>query len=168
VTTALGSLLFGGLGYGFLSAFLPILNAEAFVVAAAAGAAPLAWWGVLGVSLGQTAGKVAIFVLARKGVHRRFLRARPPRPPGQPSNAWRRRLQAWSTRLMLQLDRTWVGALVVLVSAAVGVPPLAVVAVVAGLRRTPLVPFTAAVLVGRLARFAALAWPVAAIAGGGA
>jgi membrane protein YqaA with SNARE-associated domain len=53
---------------------------------------------------------------------------------------------------------------VVLVSAAAGLPPLAVVAVVAGLRRTPLVAFTVAVLVGRLARFGALAWPVVAIA----
>jgi membrane protein YqaA with SNARE-associated domain len=164
VTTALVSLLFGGLGYGFVSAFIPIINAEAFVVAAAAGAASLAWWGVVGVTLGQTAGKVAIFVLARKGVHRRFLRARTPRPARQPARPWRARLNAWSSRLMLQLDRTWVGALVVLVSAAGGVPPLAVVAVVAGLRRTPLVTFAVAVLVGRLARFAALAWPVVAIA----
>jgi membrane protein YqaA with SNARE-associated domain len=34
----------------------------------------------------------------------------------------------------------------------------------AGLRRTPLAVFVVAVLVGRLARFAVLAWPVAAIA----
>ena len=163
MTTEILSLLFGGLGYGFVSAFVPVVNAEAFVVAAAAGAAALAWWGVLGVTLGQTAGKVAIFLLARKGVHRRFLRARPKRPARPPAGGWRAAVHAWSSRLLLQLDRRWVGGLVVLVSAAGGVPPLAVVAVVAGLRRTPLVTFIVAVLVGRLARFAVVAWPVAAI-----
>jgi len=34
----------------------------------------------------------------------------------------------------------------------------------AGLRRTPLASFVVAVVVGRLARFAVLAWPVAVIA----
>lgn len=121
-------------------------------------------WGVVGITLGQTAGKVAIFVLARKGVHRRFLRDRPPRAPRRPPRAWREGVRVWSDRLLLLLDRPWVGGLVVLVSSAVGVPPLAVVAVVAGLRRTPLATFGVAVFVGRLVRFAVLAWPVAAIA----
>ena len=164
MTAGLLTLLLGGLGYGIVSAFIPLLNAEAFVVAAAAGGAMAAWWGVAGVSLGQTIGKVAIFVMVRKGVHRKFLRERPRRPGPQPTSAWRLKLRDWSARLLLHLDRPLVGGLVVLVSASVGVPPLAVVAVVAGLRRTPLAVFTVAVLVGRAARFAAIAWPVAAIA----
>ncbi|TPG19016.1 hypothetical protein [Pedococcus bigeumensis] len=164
MTTALLYLALGGLGYGIVSAFIPLLNAEAFVVAAAAGGASAAVWGVAGASLGQTVGKVAIFVMVRKGVHRRFLRERRRRPAQQPTSAWRLRLRDWSARLLLQLDRPWVGGLVVLVSASAGLPPLAVVAVVAGLRRTPLAMFTVAVLLGRAARFAALAWPVAAIA----
>ena len=164
MTAGLITLLLGGLGYGIVSAFIPLLNAEAFVVAAAAGGESAAWWGVAGVSLGQTVGKVAIFVMVRKGVHRRFLRERRRRPAQQPSSAWRLKLRDWSARLLLHLDRTWVGGLVVLVSASAGVPPLAVVAVVAGLRRTPLAMFTVAVLLGRAARFAALSWPVAAIA----
>jgi membrane protein YqaA with SNARE-associated domain len=164
VTAGLLTLLLGGLGYGIVSAFVPILNAEAFVLAASAGGAATASWGVVGVTLGQTAGKVAIFVLVRKGVHRRFVRERPPRPARAASSRWRRTLRSWSAWLLLQLDRPWVGGLVVFASASAGVPPLAVVAVVAGLRRTPLVVFTVAVLVGRLVRFAALAWPVAAIA----
>jgi membrane protein YqaA with SNARE-associated domain len=163
VTAGLLTVLLGGLGYGIVSAFIPILNAEAFVVAAAAGGASAALWGVVGVSFGQTAGKVAIFVMVRKGVHRRFLRQRPPRPAQQPTSAWRLKLRDWSARLLLQLDRPWIGGLVVFVSASAGVPPLAVVAVVAGLRRTTVVAFTVAVILGRLARFAALAWPVAAI-----
>lgn len=163
MTTGLLSLLLGGLGYGLVSAFVPIFNSEAFVLAAAATSVSAAWWGVAGITLGQTAGKVAIFVLARKGVHRRFLRDRPPRTPRKPPGPWRQRVRVWSDRLLLMLDRPWVGGLVVLVSAALGVPPLAVVAVVAGLRRTPLVAFSVAVFVGRLLRFAALAWPVAAI-----
>jgi membrane protein YqaA with SNARE-associated domain len=164
VTAGLLTLLLGGLGYGTVSAFIPLINAEAFVVAAAAGGAMAAWWGVAGVSLGQTIGKVAIFVMVRKGVHRKFLRERPRRPAKQPTSAWRLRLRDWSARLLPHLDRPLVGGLVVLVSASAGVPPLAVVAVVAGLRRTPLAVFVVAVLLGRAARFAAIAWPVAAIA----
>lgn len=164
MTAGLLTLLLGGLGYGLVSAFIPLLNAEAFVVAAAAGGPSAAWWGVLGVSLGQTAGKVAIFVMVRKGVPRRFLRERTRRPAKQPTSAWRLKVRDWSARLLLHLDRPWTGGLVVFVSAFAGVPPLAVVAVVAGLRRTTVVAFTVAVIVGRLARFGVLAWPVAAIA----
>jgi membrane protein YqaA with SNARE-associated domain len=163
VTTGLLTLLLGALGYGILSAFIPLLNAEAFVVAAAAGGASAAWWGVLGVSLGQTVGKVAIFVMVRRGVHRRFLRERPRRPAREPTRAWQLKVRDWSARLLLHLDRPWIGGLVVFVSASAGVPPLAVVAVVAGLRRTTVVAFTVAVVLGRLARFAVLAWPVVAI-----
>lgn len=164
MTAGLLTLLLGGLGYGILSAFIPLLNAEAFVLAAAAGGVATGSWGVVGVTLGQTVGKVAIFVLVRKGVHRRFLRERPARQARRPSSEWRRTLHAWSARQLFRLDQPWVGGLVVLVSASAGLPPLAVVAVVAGLRRTPLPVFTVAVLVGRAARFAAIAWPVAAIA----
>lgn len=163
MTASLLTLLLGSLGYGVASAFIPILNAEAFVVAAAAGGARLAVLGVAGVSVGQAVGKVAIFLLVRKGVHHRFLRERAPRAAPVRSG-WRLRLRTWSDRLLVHLDRPLVGGLVVLTSAAGGIPPLAVVAVMAGLRRTPLPVFVAGVLVGRLARFAVLAWPVAAIA----
>jgi membrane protein YqaA with SNARE-associated domain len=115
------------------------------------------------VSAGQAVGKVAIFVLVRKGVHQRFLRQR-VRRPGRAPGGWRLRLRTWSERMLVQLDRPVVGGLVVLASAAGGVPPLAVVAVMAGLRRTPWPVFAVAVLVGRLARFAVLAWPVAVLA----
>jgi membrane protein YqaA with SNARE-associated domain len=164
VTTGLLSLLLGGLGYGLVSAFVPLFNSEAFVVAAAASGVSAVWWGVVGLTLGQTAGKVVIFVLARKGVHRRFIRERPPRPAGKSLPPWRQRIQSWSARLLVQLDRRWVGGLVVFVSSTTGLPPLAVVSVMAGLRRTPATAFTVAVFAGRLVRFGVLAWPVAALA----
>ena len=163
MTASLLTLLLGSLGYGVASAFIPILNAEAVVVAAAAGGRTLALVGVAGVTAGQTVGKVTIFLLVRKGVHHRFMRERGPRPPRSLSG-WRLRVRTWSERMLVQLDRPVVGGLVVLASAAGGIPPLAVVAVMAGLRRTSLPVFVVAVLVGRLARFAVLAWPVAVIA----
>jgi membrane protein YqaA with SNARE-associated domain len=163
VTASLLTLLLGSLGYGVASAFIPILNAEAVVLAAAAGGRTFAVLGVTGVTLGQAIGKVTIFLLVRKGVHHRFMRERPPRPD-RTTSGWRLRLRTWSERMLVHLDQPVVGGLVVLASAAGGIPPLAVVAVMAGLRRTPLPAFVVAVLVGRLARFAVLAWPVAVIA----
>jgi membrane protein YqaA with SNARE-associated domain len=53
----------------------------------------------------------------------------------------------------------------VLVSAAVGLPPLAAVSVLAGTARLRLPLFVAACLTGRLARFALIAWPVAHFVG---
>lgn len=163
MTTGLLALLLGALGYGVLSALVPVVNAEAFVLAAAAGGTAPALTGVAGVTLGQTAGKVAIFMVVRKGIHSRFLPERAPRERRAVSG-WRLRLREWSDRLLLQLERPWVGGGVVLTSAALGVPPLAVVAVLAGLRRTRLVVFVLAVVLGRLARFGVLALPVVAVA----
>lgn len=53
------------------------------------------------------------------------------------------------------------GTSVVLLSAAVGFPPLALVSVLAGSARLRLPLFVSACLAGRLVRFVAIAWPVA-------
>ena len=53
------------------------------------------------------------------------------------------------------------GTGVVLLSATVGLPPLAVVSAMAGVARLRLTLFVAACLLGRLVRFGAIAWPVA-------
>ena len=59
--------LLTSIGYGVVSAMVPLINAEAFIVAsqvtAVAGAVPVA----IGVAIGQTIGKVAMFYGVRRG-----------------------------------------------------------------------------------------------------
>jgi membrane protein YqaA with SNARE-associated domain len=157
------ALLAVALGVGVLSALLPVVNAEVFLLAATATVSP--WVGVgavVGLSVGQVAGKVVLFGASRRsrttvaGRRERRRAARPPREPRWP------RVKAWGERSLGMLDRRGPAAGVLLASAAVGVPPLAVTTVAAGARRTPASLFVACALTGRLARFAVLAAPVVA------
>ncbi len=146
---------------GVGSALLPLVNAEAYAVVAAAGATTVTVAAVVvALSVGQTIGKLVLFETARRG--KRWL---PRRCPPRSDRARRRAARAarWSERVTdwLRSDRT--GAPVVLASAALGVPPLAIVSVVAGAagqRRRVFVPLC---LLGRLARFTALVLPVVAV-----
>lgn len=150
-----------GVGYGALSAFVPIINAEVFVAAGVA-VLPNAWWGpVLALSVGQTIGKCIMFLAARRGAGWLQRRHRDPKPERQ-LRPWQLRLSIWSRMLLELLDRPWQGFLVVLLAASVGIPPIAIVAVAAGTRRISFLLFTIACLVGRVARFMVLAWPLAA------
>jgi membrane protein YqaA with SNARE-associated domain len=185
-----------GLGGGFTSAFLPIVNAEALVGAGSVGMSVGAALTVAcAVALGQTAGKVVIYEAARRGsgsvsrLWRRRSRRRAadcgaivlgaeagrvgatdaaasgvpepdrevadgegmaadgsPAPEKAKSGRWRRWLQ-----------RPWAAGGVVLASASVGVPPLAVVSVAAGIARTPRVLFAVTCITGRILRFGAVA-----------
>lgn len=149
--------------YGFGSAFLPFLNAEIFVAAAVAAVREQWWWPVLALALGQTIGKCAMFWAARRGtgwLERRRQRALDR--PARDLTGWRLRMMLWG-RLMLELlDRPVQSFLVVLTAASIGIPPLAVVSVVAGTRKTPFGVFVTACAIGRGCRFLALAWPIAA------
>lgn len=146
---------------GVGSALLPLVNAEAYAVIAAAGATTGTMAVVvIALSVGQTIGKMVLFETARRG--KRWLpRRRPPRSDRAQRRAaratlWTERVAGW-----LRSDRT--GAPVVLAAAAVGIPPLAIVSVVAGAagqRRRVFVPLC---LVGRLARFTVLVLPVLAL-----
>lgn len=146
--------------YGFGSAWVPILNAEVFVAAVVA-VIPSAWWtSVVALALGQTLGKCAMFLGARHGAG--WLKRRQGEPkPIRERGPWSNRLALWSRVMLELLDRPWQGFGVVLLAASVGIPPLAIVAVVAGTRRISLPVFLIACLVGRLARFLVLAWPIA-------
>jgi len=160
-------------GVGVLSALVPIVNAEAYVLALAATVPPVhGWSSVAGIAVGQTVGKQLMFAAARRGSRsgrltrptrltrrRRSDDARPRREPGP----FRRRLRAWGEQGLLLLDRPWPAAGVLLAAASVGVPPLAVVSVAAGLRSTPGLLVAACTLGGRAARFAVMAWPVIAL-----
>jgi membrane protein YqaA with SNARE-associated domain len=207
-----------GAGGGFLSAFLPIINAEALVGVGSLGMSIGAALAVaFAVALGQTVGKVVIYEAARRGsgsVMRRWRRRRSARcaddrgefvlgaaagadpdedpddgkstpdavgdgkadpgtpgegkaDPGTPDDGgtttssddvssdaagggrWRRSL-VW-------LQRPRAAGVIVLMSASVGVPPLAVVSAAAGVAKTPRPLFALTCLTGRVLRFGVLA-----------
>lgn len=152
--------------YGFASALFPVLNIE--VVALALPITQPNWWllSVLSMAAGQTVGKIVIFQAARHGsqwLDRWKPRNRQRDSRGGPT--WWRRFVEWSNNLFRLLDDTWPAGGVVLLSATVGLPPLAVVSAVAGTRRTPLWIFVAAVAIGRSLRLLILAVPVAMASG---
>ena len=135
------------LAFGLGSSVIPVLNAEVYAVATAAGGPAVAVASVLGVAVGQTAGKVAMLVLVRRGMSGSFMTRRRGRradvdplaePPGVVPT-WRQTLARWSDSLLRQMDRPVVGGLVVLLSSVVGLPPLAAVTV--WLRRHQLRPW---------------------------
>jgi membrane protein YqaA with SNARE-associated domain len=145
-------------GFGVLSAVVPAANAEAYVLAARASG-----WGaasVVGIALGQTTGKLGLFLAARRGRQWSFWRRRgsadrAPRPPG--------RLARLSARLLALLGTKRWGLPVVLLAALVGIPPMYAVAILAGTTTMNPVWFVAVVGVGRLARFSLLALGVAEV-----
>jgi membrane protein YqaA with SNARE-associated domain len=143
-----------GLGYGLASALIPLVNAEAYAVVAGrqCGHALVA---VLALALGQTAGKLLLFESARRGtgwLARRFARRIRSGKAAARTARWAEPIRRW-----LSCRRT--GLPTVFVSAAVGIPPLAVVSLAAGpagLRRWE---FAGACLFGRVIRFALFALP---------
>ena len=138
-------------GLGFGSALLPFLNAEAYAVVAA-GTAP-----ALGVAIalaaGQTAGKLVLFESARRGSERWALRDESSRRV-----RWTARIRPWLTSPRR-------GPAVVLLSATLGVPPLAVVSLAAGACGQRPGLFAMLVLTGRSVRFAAIVLPAAQLFG---
>lgn len=169
-------LLLGVAGAGAASGLVPVINAEALLTAATAGSPGL--WPAIAVSLtvGQCAAKVLIYLTAREGPQRlraggragwlvartrsrARARARTRRHGAGRAATTLARLRP--ERLARLLARPVPGTSVVLLSASVGLPPLAAVSVLAGTARLRLPLFVGACLTGRLARFAVIAWPVA-------
>ncbi|MFI5914750.1 hypothetical protein [Dactylosporangium sp. NPDC051541] len=143
-----------GLGYGVASALVPIVNAEAYAVLAGhrGGAAAIA---VVALAAGQTTGKLLLFEASRRGTGRlSTLRRRHDRPGRTASRAAR-----WAEPVRRWLARRRTGLPTVLLSATVGVPPLALVSIAAGPAGRRHWEFATACLIGRVVRFAALALP---------
>jgi len=152
-------LTLGALGLGAASALVPLVNAEL----AAAGIAvtadlPAAVLVALALALGQTAGKLVIFAAARRGRSRH--RTGPAHPTARRDRLGWRRL---GDRGLGLLDSRWRGAGIVLMSAGVGLPPLALVSAACGVARTRPSDFALCCLLGRTARFLLLVVPLAIV-----
>ncbi len=130
------------------SAFMPLIPIEAYIGGAVA-AADQQWWALaLAATLGQMLGKIAIFKLGEQSMQWAWLQKRMAKYNVEP----------YVTRLTEATERRpYAADLVVFVSATVGIPPFAVVSLVAGQLRFSLARFLLWGTVGRFIRFAAVA-----------
>ncbi|WP_159621879.1 YqaA family protein [Ruania rhizosphaerae] len=136
-------------GYCALSAVVMVLPAEAYLVGAALVTDVPPLWLALAGAIGQVAGKMLSYLVGRGVLDVARWRARP-------NKRWRermRRIEEWCTR------HAWGPLAVTGVSAFAGVPPYALVAVLAGSVRMRWWSFAAISIVGRFGRF----WAVVSI-----
>ncbi|MER7892867.1 VTT domain-containing protein [Micromonospora sp. NPDC094482] len=144
------------LGYGFASALVPVVNAEAYAVVAGqpGGYAVIA---VIALAVGQTVGKVLLLEAARRETGRLARRLARRNQSGRVAA----RAARWAEPVRRWLSHRRTGLPTVLLSASVGVPPLALVSIAAGTAGLRHWEFAIACLLGRVARFAILALPLA-------
>lgn len=131
---------------GFGSALLPFINIEAYL--GAVGVAKVGG-GIVLVSLaaavGQTTGKVVLYYTADRAMNLPWMRKKMSGPKWEASyDKWRHRIADHPTQT----------ALLLLASSGLGVPPLLVIAVLAGHLRVNIWLFVSTCLIGRWARFA--------------
>ena len=138
---------------GVVSALLPLVNAEAYVLIAVARTNVALSMGVaVALAVGQTIGKLLLFEAARRGTGRLHARL---------TRHGKGRAERWRGRVCGLMSRRRTGLPTVLASATVGLPPLALVSLAAGASAQKRCEFGVVCLVGRTARFAALALPAA-------
>jgi membrane protein YqaA with SNARE-associated domain len=134
-------------GFCLLSALIPVLNAEVFLAALAASEAPPLWPMAIVAAAGQMLGKIVYYYLGKSSLEWSWVKKRTDTPRFQAT------LEKWRLRLE---NRPWVAAAFVFASAAIGIPPFAIVAVLAGTLRTSLSMFIVVGFVGRALRFASI------------
>lgn len=144
------ALLTSAFAMSIVSGLIPIVNAEVLVAGAAVAAPPGYVIPVVAVCLvGHMVAKVGLYAGAR------WL------PERLPATA-RKRLERASEKTK-RLDQA--GFTLVLISAALGIPPFYLITLAAGAMRMSLTGLIVVGLVGRGVRFAVLAW--SAVAAGG-
>ena len=167
-------LLLGLAAGGAASGLVPVINAEALITASALTRPDLWLPASACLTVGQCAAKVLIYLTAREGPQRvrrdgrasrlvDRVRAVVRRPRRLATELSGRAHPRWE-RLLRLLGEPIPGTAVVALSATVGLPPLALVSVLAGSARLRLPLFVVACLAGRLVRFVLIAWPVAHLA----
>jgi membrane protein YqaA with SNARE-associated domain len=152
-------------GYGIGSAVVPFVNAEAYVLGVGVTDALNPLVAASGIAVGQTIGKVAMFLAVRYRPGYAARKTKEPKPVDLDTR-WGRFVQRnrdLSKRLLDAMSDSRWGIPVTLLSAFAGVPPLYGVALIGGASRMKTVVFTLSVLVGRSARFILLALGISAI-----
>ncbi len=164
----IGAAIAVGLGAAVLPVFV---NAEVYVVAigATVNSRPFLALLILIHVIATTIGKAFVFQLARKGTNK--IRMVEPRPPRSAFTAfvrrvgrrlartrffrWVKRVNDW---LLTLLDRPYSGGLTAFMSSLTGIPPLALVTILAGASKQPQWLFLTMVFVGRLIQFLTIAF----------
>jgi membrane protein YqaA with SNARE-associated domain len=146
------TLLLATFGVALASAWIPVIPIEAYIGGAVAESSQ-SWWALaLAATVGQMFGKIFIFELGRQSMEWAWLQRRMAKYD----------VEKYVTRLTEASERRpYVSDLVVLGSAVVGIPPFAVVSLVAGQLRVSLTRFLVWGSIGRFIRFAAVALGVA-------
>jgi membrane protein YqaA with SNARE-associated domain len=143
----IGALL-GAVLYGFASAFVPVLPAEPYLAGMVAtfgtAAVPLG----IAAAIGQTLGKLVIFLATRGLLRSSRLRSRLDRRHSSPGRF---------VRLIALLDRPALAVPVLLLSGVVGFPPLLLVSVYAARTSMSALVFAVVCFVGRSVRFVLIA-----------
>ncbi|MGI8458393.1 MAG: hypothetical protein ACR2LI_09815 [Propionibacteriaceae bacterium] len=142
--------------FGVLSAIVPIANAEAYVIAAQVSGVGDAVMVATCVGVGQSVGKLLLFLGVRRGRDFRFVR-RHRDQPGNELGPNRRRLRAVLDRLLALVGTKRWGLPIVFLAALTGLPPLYAVALLAGATTMRAGLFYVAVLAGRIIRFVLIA-----------
>jgi membrane protein YqaA with SNARE-associated domain len=153
------------IGYGVVSAIFPFVNAEAYVVlsqvSAVIGALPIA----VGVGIGQTIGKLALFYSVRAGKESRFAQRHREQAQTKPRGPFRQKIAAAIAWLLALVGTKRWGLPIVLLAAIVGIPPLYAVALLAGATTMKAYWFGLMVLIGRVTRFVLIAEGALSVSG---
>ena len=141
-------------GVALASAWIPVIPIEAYIGGAIAESSQ-PWWALaLAATFGQMLGKIVIFELGRQSMQWAWLQKRMAKYD----------IEKYVTRLTEATERRpYYSDLVVLFSAIVGIPPFAVVSLVAGQLQMSLARFLVWGSIGRFIRFAAVALGVAQV-----
>src|SRR5262245_56316132 len=116
-----------------ISGFVPVVNAEAYLVGAGALSSASPWLIALAAALGQMTAKVGLFLSGR----------------GLIATSFARKHEARIQQAVLRIDRGRTrSTLLVFVSALTGLPPFYFVSIAAGVVRLPLAGFVVAGTLG--------------------
>jgi membrane protein YqaA with SNARE-associated domain len=130
------------------SALFPLINIEAYIATVGALVDSYGVWPVsIVAALGQAIGKVFWYEVGRSSMNWAYIQKKMETP------RWRQQYDKVKTRTD---ERPWVGISLVFASATLGVPPLAIMAVLAGQLRFSRFWFYLTTFVGRTLRFAAV------------
>lgn len=139
--------IIGTIVFAFGSALLPILNIEAYLAALAAKAAAPVLLLAVAATIGQMIGKVLYYLAGQNSLNWAWVQRRTQSARFQATLVrWRQRVE----------ERPAAAGVVLFASAAAGLPPFAIMSVIAGSLRVPLPLFVSVGLAGRFVRFLAI------------